>query len=186
MFAIWWLMGTKVHGNTMLDDAIALKNLIENMQRSPTIDHVVLGDDLEPIHNRLFGENVLVMRHAKTYPNSEVCESIERICWHVSIFLKETAGREFNPDPLGLRCLLVLVLLGCISGHFGPVRCTATLALAGVLSLATIVTGLAATLALAGVLALTSVLFRFVFLVLLVRAAIILHAHRSDASVVLA
>ena len=76
----------------MLDDSITLKNLIENMQGSPTIDHVVLGDDLEPIHNRFFGENMLIMRHAKSYPNSEVCESIERICWHVSIFLKGKRG----------------------------------------------------------------------------------------------
>src|SRR5271155_2593761 len=96
MFAIGRLMGTKVHGNTMLDDSLALKNLIENMQRSPTIDHVVLGDDLEPTHNRLFGENMLVMRDAKTYPYSEVCESIERICWHDGIFLKEEQGREFT------------------------------------------------------------------------------------------
>src|ERR1700719_1053313 len=99
-------MGAKVHGDTMLDDSITLKNLIENLQGSPTIDHVVLGDDLEPIHNRLFGENMLVMRHAKTYPNSEVCESIESICWHVNNFPKEKTGPGVhNPDPLGLRCL---------------------------------------------------------------------------------
>src|SRR5260370_27252365 len=92
MFAIGWLLGTKVHGNTMLDDLIALKNLIENMQRSPTIDHVVLGDNLEPIHNRFLRKNVLVMRHTKAYPNSKVRESVERICWHINSFPKEKRG----------------------------------------------------------------------------------------------
>ena len=67
----------------------------------------------------------------------------------------------------------------------GAIGRAAALALARVLAFATVVAGLASTLALAGVLAFTSVLFRFVFLVLVVRAAIILHAHRSDASVVL-
>ncbi len=76
----------------MLDDLIALKNLIENMQRSPTIDHVVLGDNLEPIHNRFLRENVLVMRHTKAYPNSKVRESVERICWHINSFPKEKRG----------------------------------------------------------------------------------------------
>jgi|ERR1700684_1779299 hypothetical protein len=101
MFAIWRLMGTKVHGNTMLDDSIALKNLIENMQRPPTIDHVVLGDNFEPIHNRLFRKNVLVVRHAKTYPNSEVCESIERICRHINIFLEKKGSGSSTPTHWG-------------------------------------------------------------------------------------
>src|SRR5258707_4401686 len=105
MLAIWWLMGTKVHRNTMLDDLIALKNLIKNMQRSSTIDHVVLGDDLEPIHNRLFRENVLVMRHTKTYPNSKVCESVESICWHKVTFLKGKEGRDIQPRPTGVEVL---------------------------------------------------------------------------------
>src|SRR5258708_9536122 len=90
----------------MLDDSIALKNLIEHMQRSSAIDHVVLGDNLEPTHNRAFREDVLVVRDTKAYPNSKVRESVERICWHVSSFPrgKNRVG-TFNPDPLGLRCL---------------------------------------------------------------------------------
>src|SRR6266849_3171626 len=102
VLAVRWLKGTKVHGNAMLNDLIALKNLIEDMQRSPTIDHVVLGDDLEPIHHRFFRENVLVMRHSKAYSNSKVCESIERICWHVSRFPRDKEGRDLQPRPSGV------------------------------------------------------------------------------------
>src|SRR5260370_38302775 len=102
MLAIWWLLGTKVHGNTMLDDLIALKNLIKHMQRSSTIDHVVLGDNLEPIHNRFFRENVLVVRDTEAYPNSKVRESVERICWHKVTFLTEKEGRDIEPRPIGV------------------------------------------------------------------------------------
>jgi len=93
-------MGTKVHGNAMLYDSIALKNLIENMKCPPAIDHVVLGDNLEPVHNRLFSENVLVMRHAKAYANSEICESIEGICGHNSSFPKKNRVGTFTPTHL--------------------------------------------------------------------------------------
>src|SRR6266481_417726 len=102
----------------MLNNSIALKNLIEDMQRSPTIDHVVLGDNLEPIHNRFFRQNVLVVRHAKTYPNSKVCESIEMICRHVSSFPKKKRVGTFNPDPFGVEVPLVLLLLGLLIRHF--------------------------------------------------------------------
>ena len=30
------------HGNPMLYDSVAIKNLIEDMQRAPAIDHVIL------------------------------------------------------------------------------------------------------------------------------------------------
>src|SRR5260370_42425298 len=87
----------------MLDDSIALKNLIEHMQRSSAIDHVVLGDNLEPTHNRSFREDVLVVRDTKAYPNSNVRESVESICWHVSSCPrgKNRAG-TFKPVSLGL------------------------------------------------------------------------------------
>src|SRR5260370_8557974 len=120
MFAIRWHMGTKVHRNPVLDNSIALKNLIEDMQRPPIIDHVVLRDNLEPIHDRFFGENMLVMRHSKSYPNSEVCESIERICWHVSSFPEKRGSGRSTPThlwvgvylrsgPIGLHHLALLI-----------------------------------------------------------------------------
>src|ERR1700722_8295858 len=47
---------------------------------------------------------MLIVRHAKTYPNSKIGESVERICWHVIFPRKKRAG-TLNPDPLGLKCL---------------------------------------------------------------------------------
>src|SRR5712691_2197586 len=42
MLAIRRLSGAKVHGDPMLDNSIAFKNLVKNMQRPPAIDHVIL------------------------------------------------------------------------------------------------------------------------------------------------
>src|SRR5690349_15507708 len=44
MFSINWFRGAKVHGNPMLDDLVALKNLIEDVQRPSPVNHVILGD----------------------------------------------------------------------------------------------------------------------------------------------
>src|SRR5271170_2242767 len=76
---IRWFRGTKIHGNPMLYNSVALQNLIEHMQRAPAINHVILRDNLEPTHDWLLGENVLVMRYAKPDSYSEVCESVKRI-----------------------------------------------------------------------------------------------------------
>src|SRR5258708_39733878 len=112
----------------MLNDLIPLKNLIEDMQWSPAINHVILGDDLEPTHNRFLGENVLIVGHAKADPNSKVRESIERICWHVSSFRKRKRGSGLSARPFGGRGALVLfglivwlgliVWFGLIVWHF--------------------------------------------------------------------
>src|SRR5277367_803874 len=101
---IRWFWGPKIHGNPMLYDPVTIKNLIEDMQRAPAINHVILGDDLEPTHNRFLSENMPIVRHAKTYPNSKIGESVERICWHVIFPRKKRAG-TLNPDPLGLNCV---------------------------------------------------------------------------------
>src|SRR6202167_2176702 len=45
-----------------------------------------------------------IVRHAKTYPNSKIGESVERICWHV-VFSKKNRAGTLNPDPLGLKCV---------------------------------------------------------------------------------
>jgi hypothetical protein len=126
---------------------------------------------------------MLVVRHAQPYPNFEIGESIECICRHVSIFPGENRVGTFNPDPLGLRFGLILLRLGLISWRFGSIGCTATLALAGVLAFAPVVTRFAPALTFAGILALTSVLFGFVFV--LVRTAVITHAHSLDPGVAL-
>jgi hypothetical protein len=42
-----------------------------------------------------------IVRHAKTYPNSKIGESVERICWHV-VFSKKKEGRDTQPRPIGV------------------------------------------------------------------------------------
>ena len=49
----------------MLHDAVLLENLVEHVQRAAAIDHEVLGDDFEPVDDRLLFEDVLVVRDAQ-------------------------------------------------------------------------------------------------------------------------
>ena len=44
----------EIHGDAVLHDAILLENLVEYLQRTAAIDHVVFGDDFEPVDDRLF------------------------------------------------------------------------------------------------------------------------------------
>jgi hypothetical protein len=52
------------------------------MQRAAAIDHEIFRDNLEPIHDRLTREDVIVVRGTQTDPYSVVCESIEAIGRH--------------------------------------------------------------------------------------------------------
>jgi hypothetical protein len=115
------------------------------------------------------------MRHAQSYPNSEVCEAVESIHGHLDSFLKNRVG-TFNPDPLGLKLALVLVLSRLIRRWFRSVGRAAALAFARVLAFTAVVTGLATAFALARVLPLAGVL---VFLV-----ACFAEADRLDSSLV--
>jgi hypothetical protein len=66
----------------MLNDVVLLENLIEDVQRTSTVDHVVLGDDLEPADYRLLAEDVIVMRNAETDPHSEIFVAVKAIGCH--------------------------------------------------------------------------------------------------------
>jgi hypothetical protein len=89
MFAVGWLDGAEVHGDAVLDDAVTFEDLIEDLERAAAVDHVVFGDDLEPVDDGLFGEDVVVVRDAKADPYAVVAETVEAIGWHVSPFVKE-------------------------------------------------------------------------------------------------
>ncbi len=82
MFAVCGLGGAKVHGDAVLDDAILLEYLVEDLERSAAIDHVVFGDDLEPVDDGLFGEDVVVVRDAQADSHAVVAESVEAIGRH--------------------------------------------------------------------------------------------------------
>ena len=54
VITIHGLCATKVHGDAMLNDSELIEDLVENLERTSTIDHVVLRGDLKPVQERLF------------------------------------------------------------------------------------------------------------------------------------
>ncbi len=88
VFAVGGLDGAEVHGHAVLDDAVSFEDLVEEFERAATVDHVVLGDDFEPVDDGFFGEDVVVVRDAKADPYSVVAESVEAIGRHDSPFVK--------------------------------------------------------------------------------------------------
>src|ERR1700727_1927518 len=92
MLARQWFRRAEVHRDTMLHDAVLLKNTVENGKRTATVDHVVLRDDLEPIDDGLLLEDVAIMRNAKPNADSVFRKTVKTIRWHVQP-LKSTGER---------------------------------------------------------------------------------------------
>jgi hypothetical protein len=88
MFTVQRLSGPKVHRDPMLDDTVALKNFIQYLKSSATLNHIVFGDDLKPVHDRLFREDVSVMRYPQAYAYAIVGVPIEPVCRHVRLLIK--------------------------------------------------------------------------------------------------
>src|ERR1700733_4870170 len=149
MVAVKRLRIAEVHRDTMLDDAILVKNPVEHRERASAIHHVVFRDDFEPIHDRLLHENVIVMRYSQPDPNAVFGVSIEAIGRHVCSILRGKAGQVVANDPDRLPGLELALLV------LGPVGSTGAVALAVLLAPVLLV---AAALALAIVLPLTGVL----------------------------
>ena len=63
----------------MLDNAILLQDLFENVQRPSAIDHEIFGNNLEPINDRLAREDVMVVRGTQANANAVGSESIKTI-----------------------------------------------------------------------------------------------------------
>jgi len=74
--------GAEVHGDAMLDDAVLLEDSIERGEGAAGIDHEVFGDDLEPVHDRLAGEDVLVVRNPEADSDAVILIRIETIAGH--------------------------------------------------------------------------------------------------------
>ena len=75
----------EVHRDAVLHYTVLIEDAVEHGKRATTVDHVVLGDDLEPVDDRLLFEDVPVVRHAEADANAVVRESVEAICWHSEI-----------------------------------------------------------------------------------------------------
>src|SRR5580704_9686617 len=83
MFAIWFLRRAEIHRNAMLHHSILLENLVEDAHRTPAIDHEILRNNFEPVHDRFLGKNVVVVRSAQPDSHAVVSESVEPICRHL-------------------------------------------------------------------------------------------------------
>src|SRR5271156_3368473 len=67
----------------MLDDAITFQNEVQRCQRAPAADHVILRDDLEPVHYGFLLEDVGVMGNPQTDADPVIREPVESIGWHM-------------------------------------------------------------------------------------------------------
>jgi hypothetical protein len=59
----------------VLHDAVLFKDLVEHFQRAPAVAHEIFRNDFKPIHRRLLGQNVVVMRHAQADADAVIGES---------------------------------------------------------------------------------------------------------------
>src|ERR1700733_4695261 len=87
----------------MLDHAITLKNEVKRCQRAPAVDHVILRDDLEPVHFGFLFEDVGVMGNPQTDADPVIREPVKSIGWHMF----EKKGPAHATAPSGRACYLV-------------------------------------------------------------------------------
>src|SRR5271154_4316159 len=82
----------------MLDHAITLKNEVQRCQRAPAVDHVILRDDLEPVHYGFLLEDVGVMGNPQTDADPVIREPVKSIGWHM---FEKRGRRTLATAPLG-------------------------------------------------------------------------------------
>src|ERR1700733_6978010 len=107
----------------MLDHAITLKNEVKRCQRAPAADHVILRDDLEPVHYGFLLEDVGVMGNPQTDADPVIREPVKSIGWHMF----EKKGPAHAGDGPPGEGLLLAWRLGAVGG-------AGALSLAGVLA----------------------------------------------------
>src|SRR5579872_301052 len=83
MLPVQRLRRAEIRRDPMLDHSITFENQVQRRERAPTVDHVILRDDLEPVHYGFFLEDVGVMRNAQTDPDPVFRESVKLIRWHM-------------------------------------------------------------------------------------------------------
>jgi hypothetical protein len=66
----------------VLDNLILIENLIEDGEGAAATDHIVFGDDFEPVDDRFLGEDVVVVGHSQSDANPVLCKRVESICGH--------------------------------------------------------------------------------------------------------
>src|ERR1700730_17846391 len=97
----------------MLDHSITFENEVQRCQRAPAVDHVILRDDLEPVHYRPFLEDVGVMRNPQTETNPVFREPVKSIRWHI---LEKQGPSQERGSPPGDDILFVGRGIGAFGG----------------------------------------------------------------------
>jgi hypothetical protein len=125
--------------------------LVQHRKWLAAVDHVILGDDLEPIDDGVILQNVAIVRNSEANSNAVFSEGVKSIRRHTKFlqFRNEVkSGHEGRDKPT-----LWLVGWLCDLGWVGAIGSAAALALARVLALAAVVASLTTALPLAVVLA---------------------------------
>src|SRR5208283_2123467 len=79
VLAIQWLSRAEVHRHAVLHNLILLENLVEDGQRTASVNHIVFRDDFKPSNHGLVLQNVLIVRDSKTYADFIIGKAIESI-----------------------------------------------------------------------------------------------------------
>jgi hypothetical protein len=66
----------------MLNDPVLFQNRVKYLQWSTAVDHEILRDYFEPVDDRLFRENVPIMRNSQADANAVFRKSIKSVCGH--------------------------------------------------------------------------------------------------------
>src|SRR5713101_2637718 len=120
----------------MLHDFVLLKNLVQNVQRPPAVNHEILRDDFKPVDDRLARENVLVMWRAQANPDPISRKPVKAIRTHRSLrVIQIKEGRQASPALSQERSLIPNWWLGRLFLAVGP---AAALALARVFALTSV------------------------------------------------
>src|SRR5579862_7386730 len=151
MFGVGVAGRAEVHRDSVLHHLVLIENLVEDLERTAAIDHVVFRDDLKPVDDRLPGQDVAIVRNAKADSDSVLSKAVKAICGHEGKLRHvEVVGPAWCAGPEAKR-----KLRSELGRMLGAVGRAAALALAAVLAFAAIVASLAATLAFAIILTLT-------------------------------
>jgi len=130
----------------VLDDLVLFKNLIKDMEGTPSINHKIFGNNLEPIHRGLLFKNMPVVRDAEANADAVVGLTVKTIGGHRE---GGKPGRRSTPV-----CHEDNLFLRSVGG-------ATAFALAIVFAFATVITGFATACAFARVVTFASVLVGF-------------------------
>ena len=72
----------EVHADAVLNNLVLLEDLVEDLERTAAVTHVVFGNNLEPVHLGFLGENVVVVGNAQADADAEISKAVESVGRH--------------------------------------------------------------------------------------------------------